>query len=270
MAREYSKDQIEHFEKKWNVISESYYNKRHHTKGDFLGRLTEYQLHNAENDIIHNSYDYERDLMNAISEGNYDMYLKITSTLSVYSIGHLADSFSKNLEYQIVSGISLYTRAAIEGGVSPSLAYDLSDVLLQQVAACETADDYSHLIEHAAKVYINAVNTFKSEKPKSTYVEDAKEYIIRHLNMKYCVDDIANQIGIDKAYLMRLFKKYEGVTISTYIHLEKIRAGKNMLTFSDYTIEEIAHYLQFSSQSHFGAIFKKFTGMSPGKYRQSL
>ena len=41
-----------------------------------------------------------------------------------------------------------------------------------------------------------------------------------------------------------------------------------MLRYSEYDVKEIANYLAFCSQSYFGNVFKKETGMSPAKYRR--
>lgn len=41
-----------------------------------------------------------------------------------------------------------------------------------------------------------------------------------------------------------------------------------MLRYSDYEVKEIANYLSFCSQSYFGNIFRKQTGMTPARYRK--
>jgi AraC-like DNA-binding protein len=69
-------------------------------------------------------------------------------------------------------------------------------------------------------------------------------------------------------YLSALFKKTEQITITDYILREKVKLAKNLLTYSEYTIEHIGLYLGFSSQSHFGKVFKKYTGVTPNLYRQ--
>ena len=44
--------------------------------------------------------------------------------------------------------------------------------------------------------------------------------------------------------------------------------AKNLLTYSNYSLTEIANYLAFSSQSHFIQIFQKYGGTTPRKYRE--
>ena len=47
---------------------------------------------------------------------------------------------------------------------------------------------------------------------------------------------------------------------------EVVRAA-NLLRYSDNSLSEIAEYVHFPSQSYFGKIFKKCTGMTPRAYR---
>ena len=43
--------------------------------------------------------------------------------------------------------------------------------------------------------------------------------------------------------------------------------AKNLLTYYDMSIQEIAYRLNFSTQSFFGKYFKHQTGLSPTQYR---
>ena len=45
--------------------------------------------------------------------------------------------------------------------------------------------------------------------------------------------------------------------------------AKVLLKSSNMSVQEIAHLLNFSTQSFFGKYFKKRTGMRPGEYRNS-
>ena len=58
------------------------------------------------------------------------------------------------------------------------------------------------------------------------------------------------------------------MTLVQYIQIEKISAAEKMLMYTDASIEKIALHFSFSSQSNFGTIFKKITGMSPANYRK--
>ena len=60
----------------------------------------------------------------------------------------------------------------------------------------------------------------------------------------------------------------EGLNLSSYILRAKVRASEYLLMMPELSLEQIAATLSFSSQSHFGQVFKRFNGMTPGAYRE--
>lgn len=53
-----------------------------------------------------------------------------------------------------------------------------------------------------------------------------------------------------------------------YVRQTRMEAAANMLKYSDFSIQRIAEYYQFKTQTHFGVIFKKYMGMTPSAYRK--
>jgi AraC-like DNA-binding protein len=82
------------------------------------------------------------------------------------------------------------------------------------------------------------------------------------------VRELADELHVSMEYLSTIFKKTEQITITEYILREKVKLAKNLLIYSEYSAENIALYLGFSSQSHFGKVFKKYTGITPSIYRR--
>lgn len=72
-----------------------------------------------------------------------------------------------------------------------------------------------------------------------------------------------------KKYLSTLFKKETGLSIRSYINLTKIEEAKYLLQYSNMGSEEISEALYFSSQSHFGKVFKEITAMTPREFQIS-
>ena len=89
-----------------------------------------------------------------------------------------------------------------------------------------------------------------------------------NLHGKIQVQDIAEKLGLNANYLSELFHKNEHVSLKDFIQKEKINMAKNLLIYSKYSYTEIAVYLGYSSQSHFGKQFKKYADMTPRRYRE--
>ncbi len=73
----------------------------------------------------------------------------------------------------------------------------------------------------------------------------------------------------DYSYLSSLFSSYEKTTIEKYIILQKTEKAKELLSYDELSLGEIADLLGYSNTQHLSAQFKKITGMSPSQYKKS-
>ena len=90
--------------------------------------------------------------------------------------------------------------------------------------------------------------------------------IMEHTDVGY----YAEQLCISKQYLSLIIKEKTRVTIGTIIASMRIEVASRLLREPELTIQQIAEKMSFSDQSSFGKFFKKHTGVSPLKYRQTL
>lgn len=102
---------------------------------------------------------------------------------------------------------------------------------------------------------------------ESLLVSRCKREISRRLHGKITAKDLAETLGVNLSYLSRVFHEEQGATITDYVTGEKIRQAQKMLLTTDASAETIAYELGFSSQSYFGAVFKKLVGCTPREYR---
>ena len=55
-----------------------------------------------------------------------------------------------------------------------------------------------------------------------------------------------------------------------YIQEQRLDAAKNMLLYSERSIQQVADYFQFKNQSHFAKLFRENFGMTPTEYRRQF
>ena len=206
-----------------------------------------------ENLQKHESYASERRQYDAIRNGQTDRILSRNELRN-----------SKNM---FIAGITLFTRAAIEGGVPEETAYALSDGYIQTVEECTSKSSIEKLSQKAALRFAQEVQK-SGMRHYSREIEAAVKYIHLHLHVPVTLEETAEAAGISASYLSRLFKKETGMLFVDYIQKERIEAACNMLTYSDYTAAQISEYLCFSTQSYFIKIFRKYTGTTPAKYKK--
>ena len=183
-------------------------------------------------------------------------------------IGKMAGDGLKQYEYMVAATITLVCRAAMEGGVTPAIAYAISDVYFQKLEKCRLPSEVIQLSTEVRKEFTAMVKVGKGHRGSAYYVEQCKDYIAQNIHKRLSVEEIAKQIWVNRTYLSGQFSKQEGMTISQYSTMIRLLAAANMLKYSDAPISEIAEYLCFSSQSYFGDQFKKKNNMTPAEYRK--
>ena len=89
-----------------------------------------------ENLSKHTSYARERMQYDAIRSGQVEQILSLLQQKPDGTEGILSKDQLRNSKNMFIAGITLFTRAAIDGGVPEETAYSLSDGYIQTVEEC--------------------------------------------------------------------------------------------------------------------------------------
>lgn len=216
----------------------------------------------------HNPYDQEVRELNSIRNGDLESFQKSIRETYAGSEGRLSENQIRQEKNIAICVITLASRAAIEGGVLPEMAFSMVDAYIMQVEKMSDIVEIRSFMRKAEQTFLERVQENKKPKVKNMLVEDTKKYIFQHLHSRIEIGNIGNEIGANTTYLSELFHKTEGITIQKYIQREKIKLAKNMLQYSEYKTEDIANYLGFCSQSYFGKVFREYENLTPNQFRQ--
>lgn len=104
----------------------------------------------------------------------------------------------------------------------------------------------------------------------STAVEVAEEYIRNNLESIESCQDIAQAVYLDADYLSRLFRKRKGISLQKYLNQARMEQAKNLLTFTELSVSEIAIQTGYKNFSHFSTAFKREEKISPVEYRKKI
>lgn len=96
------------------------------------------------------------------------------------------------------------------------------------------------------------------------------QYINSHYNEPLTLNSISKLFFISPYYFCKLFKEYTSFTFIEYLNNLRIKEAQRQLRELDCNIVEISENVGFNSFSHFGRVFKTFTGTSPMNYRKSF
>lgn len=227
-----------------------------------------------EEQLSHVEYDHEYKYYDNITTGNIEEVKKVLadpSNITRYEspeYGKLSKDFLRNIRYHFVVSASLITRLCVEKGLERELAYTLSDLYIGKMDIAKTAEQIIVLHNEMLMDFTHKMADLPKQQVYSIQIVKAIDYILKHRNNKLTVQDIADELHINRSYLSSLFKKETGKSISEFIREEKIKAAANMLKFSEYSYGDIAEYFGFASQSHFIKCFREKTGLSPKEYRK--
>ncbi|MEW6116751.1 MAG: AraC family transcriptional regulator [Nitrospirota bacterium] len=100
-------------------------------------------------------------------------------------------------------------------------------------------------------------------------LERAIEFIHDNLEKDITLTEVAQELGMSPYYFARSFKHTTGRTPHRYLIEQRIERAKTLLRETDLPLAVIAYSVGFQSQSHFTDTFRKFTSITPLKYRKS-
>jgi len=187
-------------------------------------------------------------------------------SLSAENIEYLWIHFSGRNAQKTLSEFNLKTDNVVTSGVHTSLVdcwkrlfyeFALNDEYFNDVSVCilkEILASFSRYINHTSSGRRFLKSIF---------------YIHEHFNEALSVSALADMEGVSKTYYRSKFKEITGISPKEYIIQRRIEFACTILEDTDKNIEETAEAVGYSDVYYFSRLFKKKTGITPGKYRKS-
>lgn len=94
----------------------------------------------------------------------------------------------------------------------------------------------------------------------------AEEYIENHMDQRIRIQDIADEIGLSKNYLINIFSQYKGMGLTEYIHRVKLNHVILLITRYGYSIKRACEYVGYEDVNYVSRIFPKYYGVSIREY----
>ena len=96
------------------------------------------------------------------------------------------------------------------------------------------------------------------------------EYLNQNLEEDISLEQCARHFNYNPNYLSRMFKKQFGKTYTEYVIDKKLKRCKELLSETELSIHEISVRLGYNSPQNFIRVFKKYTLLTPGQYRNQF
>lgn len=196
------------------------------------------------------------------TEIHFHPFSKLKDNLGIMAVDPLTQ-----YTYIAVGSITVWSRIAVEQGVIPDDAFDLSDALLYTLSLCKTIDDVHAVYELSAVMFAKQVHQVLAQKP-SRQITEIQNYISRNIFKKITLREIADYMDLTPNYLSSLFSQELHISIHNYIQREKVHVSCNLLSHTKRSVSDISSYMGFQTQSNFSAVFRKWENMTPTEYRE--
>ncbi len=107
-------------------------------------------------------------------------------------------------------------------------------------------------------------------KSKTWQIMDlAERYIEENIgDSELSVQSISDFVDLSAAYFSNMFYRTKGIHLNEYINRTRIRYAQKQLLETNTRVVAISQSLGFSSSSYFNSVFKRYTGMTPSRFRE--
>ncbi len=125
-----------------------------------------------------------------------------------------------------------------------------------------------HLLRHYAPTLPDRGDTHG--RLTRSQLRAALEFIASHLAGNPSLAQIAAATGLSPSHFARRFKATVGLSPHQFLLQARIERARCLLRDRRQSLVEIALATGFASQSHFTAAFRRFTGVTPKRYRERV
>ncbi|WP_316735609.1 AraC family transcriptional regulator [Pedobacter aquatilis] len=147
----------------------------------------------------------------------------------------------------------------------------LNDELLINEYMHDTLLNYYKIYDEEINKRIGKLN-FVREKTKEDVLKRltiAKEYMNSNFNKNLTLEGIAEHCCLSVNHFLRTFKEAYDITPYQYLVKIRLKRAKDLLQYSNYSLNEIVGMIGFECTSSFIRLFKNNFNTTPSKYKKS-
>lgn len=114
---------------------------------------------------------------------------------------------------------------------------------------------------------ITKIRKFQYGSEMNSMVRNICKMVLEHIDTEVSVKIIADEMFLNQSYLSTLYKEKTGISLVEYITMVKMERAKILLHDINARNYEIASKLGYKDVEYFSKLFKKYTGLTPSKFK---
>ena len=163
--------------------------------------------------------------------------------------------------------ITVFSRAAIEGGADAGSIFGEKEALDRRLAGLRTTTELSGFLALAFDRFVSYVFDFSRFRHANT-LHQVVNYIRTHYADHIALGDVARLVWLSPSYLSAIFSAEMGMSLTAYVQTVRIAKSKELLRTTRLSVADVAARTGFADQSYFTKVFTRAEGRSPTMYRR--
>ncbi|OUS75007.1 hypothetical protein B1748_19070 [Paenibacillus sp. MY03] len=213
--------------------------------------------------------EIEMQLANAIRSGDFeqaDRLMKHIEQMNFQS-KHISLEMGKLLYFDMMS-----TMIKIWNDTSERVQHFLVDDFdpLRRLTDCSTLVEMQEQIRVIYQEICDSVIAGQRD-PGAVLVDQISAFIDEHYSdNSLSLNMIAERFNLSPQYLSSFFKKHKGINLADYMARIRVEQAKRLLQDPSLSLNRIAELVGYAKDAGLIRIFKKYMGVTPGKYREYM
>ena len=233
-------------------------------------------INSTKHELIESAHKFREELLQSIRKGEQQTVVQYinrfneflrgeTDTLDI--IKRVPRNELRALKNILLSHNTLYSYSAEKGGLSAWQCHYFSEKFAIMIENARSLLELEEIHKRMLEEYSDPANRL-NKLEKATIAEKAEHFIKMNFSEDISIEDISRKLHVHSSHLMRTFKKENGMTISHYRNLIRIKEAKDLLTNSNLSLIEITFIVGFKNQQYFTRVFKEEEGITPKEYKR--
>lgn len=149
-----------------------------------------------------------------------------------------------------------------------TLSFEKEENVMDALERCFSFDELHRLLTEKTRLFFHALTNYA---PEDSTIFKIKEYISMHYAKDtLSIKEISEHVYLSASYVCTYFKAQTGQTLNQYLTEYRMERAMQLLADKRYQITEISSRVGYHDDNYFSKSFRKFTGLSPSKYREKI
>lgn len=210
--------------------------------------------------------EMEKQLLIHISAGNIAKAKEILNEI-LGSIFFTSGDFHE-IKSRVFELVVLLSRATIDAGAEIEQIFGLKHSFLDQLQKIDSIEDLTIWLSSTLDRFNKSIFALNDVK-HSDIIYKVINYVKKNYMKRITLNDVAELVNLSPTYFSRIFKAEMNENFVTWLNGYRIERSKKFLFDTSVSLIDISGLSGFEDQSYFNKVFKKCTGITPGRFRES-